>query len=136
MKTLQLDLHHSLRTLRKNPGYAAIVILLLALGIGANTAIFSVANSVLLRPLSYAHPERLVVTLHQGNAPVSPADYLDYKKSVRAFEQMGAAEVWGGTLYGSERRGAREHRRGRPRRDPVRSDRCGSGAVARVDGGS
>ncbi len=92
------DLRHSLRTLLKTPGYTLIVILLLALGIGANTAIFAVANSVLLRPLPYAQPDRLVVTLHDGNAPVSPADYLDYRNSVHAFEQMGAAQVWGGSL--------------------------------------
>ena len=103
MKTLKLDLRYSLRIFRKDPGYIAITILLLALGIGANTAIFSVANSVLLRPLPYAHPERLVVTLHGGDAPVSPADYLDYKKSVRAFAQMGAAQAWGGSLTGGDR---------------------------------
>jgi predicted permease len=103
MKTLKLDLRYSARMLRKDPTYAAITILLLALGIGANTAIFSVANSVLLRSLPYAHPERLVVTLHQGDFPVSPADYLDYKKNVRAFEQMGAAEVWGGNLTAGDR---------------------------------
>lgn len=97
------DLRHSLRTLRREPGYAVVAILLLALGIGANAAIFSVANAVLLRPLPYGHPERLVVTLHGGDFPVSPADYLDYKKSVRAFEQMGAAQVWGGTLTGGDR---------------------------------
>ena len=103
MKTLKLDLRYSLRTLRRDPMYAAITILLLALGIGANTAIFSVANSVLLRPLPYAHPEQLVVTLHRGELPVSPADYLDYRKNVRAFEQMGAAQAWGGNLTGGDR---------------------------------
>ncbi|MGI9072937.1 MAG: ABC transporter permease [Bryobacteraceae bacterium] len=103
MKTLRLDLRYSLRTLRKDPTYAGITILLLALGIGANTAIFSVANSVLFRPLPYAHPERLVVTLHQGEFPVSPADYLDYKKNVRAFDEMGAAQMWGGNLTGGDR---------------------------------
>jgi predicted permease len=97
MKAL-LDLRHSLRTLRKDPAYAAAVILLLALGIGANTAIFSVANSVLSRPLPYAHPEQLVVALHGGNAPVSPADYMDYKHGVHAFERMEAAQVWGGAI--------------------------------------
>ena len=102
MAILPSDLRHSLRTLGKNPGYAAIVILLLALGIGANTAIFAVANSVLLRPLPYAHPDRLVVTLHDGNGPVSPADFFDYRSSVHAFAQMAAAQVWGGSLAGDD----------------------------------
>ena len=103
MNHLLLDIRHALRSLKKDPGYAAVAVLLFALGIGANTAIFSVANSVLLRPLPYQDPERLVVTLHQGNAPVSPADYLDYKKSVPAFQQMAAAQMWGATLTGGDR---------------------------------
>jgi putative ABC transport system permease protein len=103
MKTLKADLRYSLRTLRKDPAYAAITILLLALGIGANSAIFSVAHSVLLRPLPYLHPEQLVVTLHGGNLPVSPADYLDYKKNVTAFGQMEAAQAWGANLTGGDR---------------------------------
>ncbi len=96
MKTLPLDLFHALRSLSKNPGYAAIAILLFALGIGANTAIFSVASSVLLRPLPYAKPDRLVVALHNGTVPVSPADFHDYEKSAQSFEKIGAAQVWGG----------------------------------------
>lgn len=100
MRNLKSDLRYSLRTLLKTPGYTATVVFLLALGIGANTAIFVVANSVLLRPLPYAHPERLVVALHDGNGPVSPADYFDYRANVSAFEQMGAAQVWGGSQRG------------------------------------
>lgn len=98
LQALMQDVIHSLRIFRKDPGYAAIIILLLALGIGANTAIFSVTDSVLLRPLGYADSNRLVVALHGGDGPVSPADYLDYKKDVRAFQDMAAAQVWGAIL--------------------------------------
>jgi len=59
MQTLQHDLKHAVRSLAKSPAYAALSILTLALGIGANTAIFSVVNGVLLRPLAYPHPEQL-----------------------------------------------------------------------------
>ena len=103
MSTLRDDLRYALRMLRKNPGFAGAVILILALGIGASTAIFAVVNSVLLRPLPYADPDRLVVTLHNGSAPVSPADYLDYKSSITAFQGMAAAQGWGANLNTGDR---------------------------------
>ncbi len=101
--TLLYDLRYTARGLAKDPGFAALAILTLALGIGANTGIFSVVNSVLLRPLGYRNPDRLVVALHGGNLPVSPADYLDYKREVPAFEQVAAAQAWGGSLAFGER---------------------------------
>jgi predicted permease len=103
METLWQDLRYSARTLLKNPGFTALAVLVLALGIGANTAIFSVVNSVVLKPLPYREPDRLVVALHNGTFPVSPADYLDYKRQVPAFEQLAAAQAWGGALTGAER---------------------------------
>ena len=103
METLWRDLRYTARTLFKNPGFAILAVVILALGIGANTAIFSVVNSVLLKPLAYRDPDRLVVALHSGQFPVSPADYLDYKRQAPAFEQMAAAQAWGGSLRGAEK---------------------------------
>jgi putative ABC transport system permease protein len=103
MDTLRQDFSYALRLLWKNPGFALVTVLVFALGIGINVAIFTLVNTVLLRPLAYAHPERLVVALHQGTFPVSPADYFDYKRQVSAFEDMGAAQAWGANLSGGSR---------------------------------
>lgn len=97
------DLIHAVRVLRKNAGFSVAAIVVLALGIGANTAIFSVVYAVLLKPLPYRDPGRLVVALHEGRFPVSPPDYLDYRAEVRAFSEMGAAQGWNGTLEGREK---------------------------------
>ena len=97
------DLRYAFRMLRKNPGFASVAILTLALGIGANSAIFSVVNGVLLKPLAYHEPERIVTLLHDGRRPVAPADFLDWRAQSQSFESMSAAEAWGGMLAGSER---------------------------------
>ena len=94
------DIRYAIRSLTKSPTFTLLAVLALALGIGANTAIFSVVNGVLLRSLPYANPGRLVTILHFGNDPVSPDDYLDWRRQSGSFAQMGAAQVWGGTLTG------------------------------------
>lgn len=102
MQTLWQEVRYCVRSLRKSPGFAILAILALALGIGANTAIFSVVNGVLLRPLAYGDPGRLVTMLHFGQDPVSPDDYLDWRKQSRSFEQMGAAQIWSAALTGRD----------------------------------
>jgi predicted permease len=98
------DVRYAGRVLRKNPGFTAAAVVVLALGIGANTAIFSVVYSVLLKPLAYREPDRLVVALHDGQYPVSPADFLDYRAQTSAFSALGAAQAWGGIIAeGGER---------------------------------
>ncbi len=94
MNTLLQDFRYGLRMLLKNPGVAAVAILTLALGIGANTALFSVVNAVLLRPLTYRDPDRVVslwenVPAH-GRWRVSPANFHDWKKQTTLFENMAA----------------------------------------------
>src|SRR4029079_16439332 len=73
-----------------------------ALGIGANTAIFSVVNGVLLRPLAYHEPDALVTVLDGGTSPAAPANFLDLRAETRSFDRLAAAEAWGGTLTGGE----------------------------------
>jgi len=97
------DVRYGVRVLRKNLGFTGAAVLVLALGIGANTGIFSVVYSVLLKPLPYREPGRLVVALHGGSSPVSPADFLDYRTQTSAFEALGAAQAWGGIIADAQR---------------------------------
>ena len=96
MQKILRDLRYGVRTLRKSPGYSAVILLAMILGIGANTAIFSVINAILLRPLPYKDPDRLVLIrdnfVKQGleNVWLSPAEYLDIKKQNQVFEDVAA----------------------------------------------
>ncbi len=94
MDAIWQDMKYALRTLAKRPGFTAVAVLTLALGIGATTAIFGLVNGVLLESLPYEDPERLLdVFDHQpgyGNAPVSYPEYLDWKQHAEVFEQVAA----------------------------------------------
>ena len=97
MTTLIQDLRYALRMLLKNPGFAAVAVVALALGIGANTAIFSVVNTILLRSLPYDDPDRLMV-VKENKLPqfpefsVSPGNFLDWRKQNASFEKLAAVQ--------------------------------------------
>lgn len=99
------DLKHSLRMLRKKPAFTLIAVVTLALGIGANTAIFSVVNAVLLRPLPYPNADRLVAisenSLKARDISVAYPDYLDWRAQNTAFEEMSARMPTGGVITGA-----------------------------------
>ncbi len=105
LDVLARDVRYAFRSLLREPLFTSLAVVALALGTGASTAIFTVVDSVLLRPLPYAEPERLVVALHGAAAtgPVSPADYLDYRGAARSFDAIGAAQAWAATLTGGDR---------------------------------
>src|SRR5258705_3379745 len=88
------DLRFALRQLRKNPGFTAVAVLTLALGIGANTAIFSIVNAVLLRPFPYQAPERLVIIQERDSAGngFSPSypNFVDWRAQNTAFDSIAA----------------------------------------------
>jgi predicted permease len=94
METLWNDLRYGIRMLLKNPGFTAVAILSLAIGIGANSAIFSVTNALLLRPLAYENADRLVILwsrspgLNVAQDWFSPAQYLDVKTQNQVFEEV------------------------------------------------
>src|ERR1700682_5566109 len=85
MRTFIYDLRYAVRLLWKNPGFTTVAVLALALGIGANSTIFSLANSVFLRPLPVPEPNRLVLLFKDRDLPVSYPDYLDYAHEADVF---------------------------------------------------
>ena len=98
------DVSFALRSLRKTPGFAAVAILTLALGVGANTAIFSVINSVLLRPLPYRNAEQLVFIWSTNGSPargpLSPARFLDFRDGLSSLSNAAGICQFGVILTG------------------------------------
>ena len=95
LENFMQDIRYGIRTLAKNPGFTVVAVLTLALGIGANTAIFSVVQNVLLRPLPYTQPENLVEIWNTyppqvPRAGLSPGDYADWRQQAKSFSEMGA----------------------------------------------
>jgi putative ABC transport system permease protein len=107
--TLLKDIAYATRILRRSPGFTMTAVLTLALGIGANTAIFSVVNATLLRPLPFPHPERIVAIQNQyksiglDSAAASVADYVDYRKQRHLFSEVAAVNTDDFNLTGVDR---------------------------------
>ncbi len=108
MSAVGLDLRYSLRTLRKSPGFAVAAVGILALGIGANTALFSVVDAALLRPLPFPEPERMM-RLEEAPPPpaesfraASPADYFDWRAQSHSFAALAAYRGGSLTLTGGQ----------------------------------
>ena len=98
------DLRFAMRSLSRRPGLAAVAVVTLALGIGANTAIFGVVNTVLLRPSPYRDPDRIVrlasvnPRLGVSDSRSSPPNILDWRHRSTAFEELACFQEWDGVL--------------------------------------
>jgi putative ABC transport system permease protein len=109
MNTILKDLRHALRGFRRNPGFALVALLTVALGVGATTAVFSLIDGVLLEPLPYAQPERVAIVYAANPAialprfPVSGADYLDWRKQTKTFAPLAARRAQSYNLTGGDR---------------------------------
>ncbi len=106
MATLIQDLRYGLRTLSGNPGFAIVALLTLALGIGANTAIFSFVDAVLLKPLPYAEADRIVRVMERpprfARNSISTMNFIDWQRDNEVFDFIAAQGFWSPTLSGVE----------------------------------
>src|SRR5580692_10290290 len=104
MRSLFHDLQYAGRQMMKSPGFAVVAILTLALGIGANTTIFSVVNGVLLNPLPYPEANRLVILFHHKptfvRGSISYLNFLDWQRDNRSFDAMAAYRGTDGSITG------------------------------------
>jgi putative ABC transport system permease protein len=105
LETVWTDVHFATRMLRSSPGFTAVAVLTLALGIGANTAIFSVVNAVLLRPLPYPNAKRLAMIWstwgNETRGPASGPELIELRNRSRAFEEIAGIWVTSGTITGT-----------------------------------
>ena len=98
--TLLQDIRYGWRALLRARAVTLTALVALALGIGGTSAIFSVVNAVLLKPLPLGDPDQIVAILHRRDNPVAPANFLDWKRRTTSFAQMGAVEYWAPNLTG------------------------------------
>ena len=105
LETVWSDIRFGARMLRKSPGFTAVAILTLALGIGANTAIFSVVNAVLIRPLPYPQAKRLTILWStwgkETRGPASGPEMMELRKRCRSFDEIGGIWATTGTITGT-----------------------------------
>ena len=108
MNTFWQDIRYGLRVMRKNPGFIVIAVLALALGVGANTAIFSVVNAILLHPINYKNPDQLVMVWEKsakrgfGQIPTSLPNFTDLRTDNTSLEDLGAFADSNFNLTGSD----------------------------------